>query len=265
MTDPETTRVGSQAHYEDPAYYDQAYRRRREDVRFYADLAEERGGPVLELGCGTGRVSLALAERGVEVLGVDAMAPMLARAEERLAKRPARIRERLSFRRGDLRALRLKRRFPLVIAPFNVFMHLYTRRDVERALATVKRHLRRGGRFAFDVRMPDARELARDPERVYKAGKVTRPETGRRYHYRERFAYDPVDQIQTIEMAFVGDGDPLDFHMTPLTHRQFYPAELEALLHYNGFTLLERWGDFERGPLDEASESQVLLCRARGQ
>ena len=195
---------------------------------------------------------------------LDVEEPIGRGEEARLAKRPARVRERVAFRRGDLRALRLKRRFPLVIAPFNVFMHLYTRRDVERALATVKRHLRRGGRFAFDVRMPDARELARDPERVYKAGKVTRPETGRRYHYRERFAYDPVDQIQTIEMAFVGDGDPLDFHLTPLTHRQFYPAELEALLHYNGFTLLERWGDFERGPLDEASESQVLLCRARG-
>ncbi|MEM9074804.1 MAG: class I SAM-dependent methyltransferase, partial [Myxococcota bacterium] len=76
-------RAGTDAHYEDGQYYDQVYRRRRKDVRFYADLAEARGGPVLELGCGTGRVTRAIADRGMDVVGVDRMEPMLRRARER--------------------------------------------------------------------------------------------------------------------------------------------------------------------------------------
>lgn len=258
-------REGTEAHYRDAAYYDQAYRRRRFDVRFYQSLAESVGGPVLEWGCGTGRVSFAMAEHA-DVVGVDPMAEMLARAEARRARLTRRVRDRVQLRRGDIRSSRLRQRFPLVVAPFNVLMHLYTRQDLEKALANVARHLRRGGRFVFDVRNPHPRELGRDPQRVYRAGQVTR--TGAdgekaRYHYRERFDYDPVTQVQRIEMAFIGVDDPADFEIMPLAHRQFFPAELEALLHYNGFTVVERYGDFDRAPLDDESEVQVIVARAR--
>ena len=168
MADEDVLREGSESHYRDAAYYDQAYRRRREDRAWYVALAKERlrpGGRVLELGCGTGRISVALAEAGFSVVGVDAMAPMLKQAEARRDKRPKRVRERLRLVRGDLRRVRLGERFPLVISPFNVFMHLYTRRDVERALETVGTHLARGARFAFDVLLPDPVSLGRDPDR----------------------------------------------------------------------------------------------------
>lgn len=261
--DDDQLRTGTEAHYEDAAYYDQAYRRRKEDLRFYADFAELVGGPVLELGCGTGRVSLAMAARGPEVVGVDAMAPMLARAEERASKATREIRARVKFIRGDMREVRLRRRFPLVVAPFNVFMHLYERSDVERALATVRLHLQGGGRFLFDVRVPQVVELARRSDKIYSGGTMKIPSKGGRYHYRERFEWDPITQVQMIDLAFVGVDDPADFELTPLAHRQFFPAELEALLHYNGFEVLERFGDFEGGPLDAESESQILLCRGK--
>ncbi len=255
---------GAEAHYEDAGYYDQAYRRRREDVRFYAGLAAAlgEGGSVLELGCGTGRVSLAMAEH-VDVVGVDAMPAMLERARARLAKKPKRIRARLSLHQGDLRSFRARRKFPLVVAPFNVFNHLYTRSDFERAIATVKAHLAPGGLFVFDIRLPDARELARDPDRVYRVGQVVRGtgDARRKVFYRERFEYDPVTQIQTIDMAFVGVDDPLHFEITPLTQRHYFPAELEALLAYNGLAIEERHGDFEGNELDEVSDSQILFCR----
>ncbi|MBX3247208.1 MAG: class I SAM-dependent methyltransferase [Myxococcales bacterium] len=261
--DEEQLRSGTEAHYEDAAYYDQAYRRRKEDLRFYADFAELVGGPVLELGCGTGRVALAMAERGVAVVGVDPMPTMLARAEERVSKAKREVRERVELVRADMRRVRLRRRFPLVVSPFNVFMHLYERRDVERALATVRAHLRRGGRFLFDVRVPQVAELARRSDKIYSGGTLTIPSKGGRYHYRERFEWDPIAQVQMIDLAFVGVDDPADFELTPLAHRQFFPAELEALLHYNGFEVLERFGDFEGGPLGPDSESQIVLCKAR--
>jgi len=263
MIDDDTLREGTRAHYEDGAYYEQAYRRRRDDVRFYANLAEEHGegGRVLELGCGSGRVTREIARRGVEVVGVDLVQAMLDHAAARLLKEPKRVRERIRLVRGDLRSVRLEERFDLVVSPFNVFMHLYARRDVERALETVRAHLERGALFVFDVLMPYPEMLSRDPARVYKVGKVKRG--GREYHYRERFEYDPVRQVQQTDLAFVGVDDPADFHLTPLTQRQFFPAELEALLHYNGFAIVERFGDFERRPMDDDADSQILVCRPR--
>ncbi len=268
-----TLREGTEAHYRDPRYYDQTYRRRRGDVRYYVAQARRFGGPVLELGVGTGRVALALARSGFDVLGVDRSEPMLAHARARAEKLPRAARERLVLEAGDLRTFRAggakrargarlpKGGFPLVIAPFNVFMHLYTREDVEAALATAKAHLGRDGRLVFDVLLPYPDGLARDPLRLYRAGHVTRPDDGKRYRYSESFEYDPASQVQIVRMFFEDEGDDRRTLVTPLAHRQFFPAELEALLHYNGFAIEERFGGFEGEPLDRGAESQVIVAR----
>lgn len=261
--EPRRSATGSDAHYEDGRYYDQAYRRRRQDVLFYTDLATKSGGPVLELGVGTGRVALAIAKAGVEVVGIDPMAPMLEQAHQRLERLPRAARDRVELRQGDLERLRLRRKFPLVIAPFNVWMHLYTREEVERGFATVRHHLDAGGRFAFDVLLPDPASLARNPAKRYRGGEVPHPRDGVRYRYSEYFSYDPASQIETVIMDFEHPDHKARSFCTPLTQRQFFPAELEALLHYNGFDLESLWGDFDGGPITAATESQVLIARAR--
>lgn len=260
-TKPSAT--GSQAHYENGRYYDQAYRRRRHDVRFYTDLAVDTGGPVLELGAGTGRVALAIAKAGLEVVGVEPMAPMRERAMERLERLPRAVRDRIELRAGDVERLRLRRRFPLVIAPFNVWMHLYTREEIERGFATVRHHLEHGGRFAFDVLLPDPVSLSRDPNRRYRGGEVPHPRDGARYRYSEYFRYDPASQIETIMMDFEHPQGERGSFCTPLTQRQFFPAELEALLHYNGFRVESHTGDFDGSAITAATESQVVIARLR--
>ncbi len=254
---------GAEAHYEDGPYYDQAYRRRRHDVRFYLAHAEESGGPVLELGVGTGRVALAIAKAGIDVVGVEPMAPMLKHAEARLSRLPRAARERLELRQGSLETLRLRRRFPLVIAPFNVWMHLYTREQLERGFATVRHHLRRGGRFVFDVLLPDPASLARNPSKRYRGGRVPHPKDGVRYRYSEYFSYDPATQIETVMMDFEHPDKPRRSFCTPLSQRQLFPAELEALLHYNGFVVESHTGDFDDSPIDRATESQAIVASVR--
>lgn len=253
--------AGTSAHYEDPAYYAKTYRDRTDDVRYYVALAAERGGPILEYGCGNGRIALPLARAGLDVVGVDLSAPMLADLRAQLRREPPAVRERITVRRGDMRALRLRRRFPLVLCPFNAFLHLYDRRDVERFLQRAREHLAAGGELVFDVSVPQPEELARDPARPHHAPRFRYPD-GPLVRYSERFDYDPVRQVLFVAMEF-SPLDGSDPWMTPLAHRQFFPRELEALLHYNGFAVDDIHGDFTGEPLSAASATMIFHCRPR--
>jgi SAM-dependent methyltransferase len=265
--------AGSRAHYDDAAYYSKTYDRRTDDVAFYVDLAERCGGAVLEYGAGNGRIALPIARAGLTLVGVDLSGPMLEDFAARLAREPAAVRRRVTLRRGDMRHVRFGRRFDLVICSFNTFLHLYTRTDVERFLARVRRHLTPRGLFAFDVSMPSASEQARDPNRAYHCPRFRYPATGEMVRYTERFDYDMLRQILFVEMEFFPEPKPhaeggrpnraKESWVTPLAHRQYYPLELEALLHYNGFTVQETYGDYERGTLDRYSEEMIFVCRPR--
>lgn len=256
--------AGSSAHYEDPAYYSKTYRGRLDDVRYYVDLSQANGGPVLEYGCGNGRIALPIARSGVRITGVDLSAPMLADLRGRLAREPDEVRDRVTLKRGDMRSARVKGRFPLVICTFNAFLHLYARRDVERFLARVREHLAPGGELVFDISIPEPIELSRDPSRAYATPRFLYPREGGGVlvKYTERFDYDKIRQVLFVAMEFSPvDGGPS--WMTPLAHRQFYPTELEALLHYNGFETLARHGDFDGAPLDASSDKLITRCRVR--
>jgi SAM-dependent methyltransferase len=256
---------GAVAHYQDASYYDLAYKRRRKDVRFYVELSRASKGAVLELGAGTGRVALELARDGKTVVAVEPSVPMLQRAKEKAAALPAAAQAKLTFKKGDMRSLRLKQTFPLVIAPFNVFMHLYSRVDLERALATVRAHLAPRGRFVFDVLMPDLRAMVRDPGRMYRCPRVIHPDTGREYEYFEAFDYDPLREVQLMSLVFQSVDELEDLRVLPLSQRQFFPQELDLLLHYNGFVIEQVWGDFDKSPRTGDSESQIVVCSlARG-
>ncbi len=255
--------AGTAAHYEDPAYYTKTYARRTDDVRYYVDLAVASGGQVLEYGCGNGRITLPVARAGVRITGVDLSAPMLGDLREQLGREPRDVSSRVSLRRGDMRALRLGRRFPLVICPFNAFLHLYTRSDVERFLARAREHLTPRGELVFDVSMPEPAELARDPAKAYATPRFRYPGDPGIVRYTERFDYDKLRQVLFVAMEFapVLGGDPW---MTPLAHRQFYPQELEALLHYNGFRIAALRGDFSEEAATKDSSTLILHCRPRG-
>ncbi|HEX6246030.1 MAG TPA: class I SAM-dependent methyltransferase, partial [Polyangiales bacterium] len=195
-------------------------------------------------------------------LGIEPVSAMLAHAKHKALALPRAAQARLTLRRGDARRLRLNRKFGLVIAPFNVFMHLYTRRDLEQALASVRAHLAPRGRFVFDVTMPDLRLMTRTPGRLYRAPDVVHPRTGARYQYFEAFEYDAARQVQLVSMVFQNLDDLSDVKSLPLSQRQFFPEELKALLHYNGLQVEHMWGDFERGVLNQDSETQVIVARA---
>ncbi|MBX3228359.1 MAG: class I SAM-dependent methyltransferase [Labilithrix sp.] len=251
--------AGAAAHFEDPAYYAQAYARRRDDVVYYRALAEEHGA-VLEHGIGNGRIAIPIAQAGVEVVGVDASRPMLADLRARLRREPVAVRRRVTAKHGDLRKVKLGRRFPLVICPFNTALHLYDRADVEQWLARVREHLAPRGELVFDVAMPMPEDLARDPAAPYRIPPFEHPTLGH-VRYREHFDYDRVRQVLFVSMVF--EPKRGEERMTPLAHRQFFPREMEALLHYNGFDVTALHGDFTHGPLTQRSDVMVFHARPR--
>jgi SAM-dependent methyltransferase len=254
---------GAAAHYRDAAYYDKTYGSRRADVDYYVALAKKIGGPVLEYGVGNGRVALEIARLGVDVVGIDASRAMLDDLEVKLAKAP-RLKGRVTTRLGDMRRVRLKRRFPLIIAPFNVVLHLYTRRDIEQFLARVQQHLAPGGRFVFDFSAPRVADLAVDPARKYGAPRVRHPSHGGVVKYAERFEYDDWRQTLWCLMEF----SPVDGSASwevPLAHRQFFPQEMAALLHYNGFPKQVWTQDFSDQPATAEADSWVVACQPQKQ
>jgi len=252
---------GALAHYADPAYYTQCYRSRRHDVDYYVRLARVCAGSVLEFGCGNGRITLAMAQAGANVCGVDLSKPMLMDLEQRLTKVPVTLRNRIRLIQGDMRNVQLGQRFALIIAPFNVMLHLYTRSDVEQFLLNVKSHLEPGGQFVCDVSLPLVADLARSPYKRYKAPAFVHPQTKQKIKYTERFEYDPIRQLLLIWMEFVPeDGTPP--WTIPLTHRQFFPCELEAHFQHAGFSSFQITSDFTDEAPAAHTDSLVVTCTA---
>lgn len=256
--------LGAREHYLDAALYDHEYRRRRADVRWYVELAQRLLGPsgrILELGAGTGRVTVPLARAGYQVTALDHEPAMLAGLDERRRKLPAAVAARITPVLGDLRGFALGRRFDLIIAAFNVVEHLYTRVEVDACLRAARRHLRPGGHLAFDVQLPDPSWLARDASRRWARTRFTHPVTGEALYYSTNHDYDPVSQIVVIRLYYTPERRGRE-RVVVLSQRKFFPAELEALVAHAGLRMVERHGDFDGGPLGPGSDSQVLVCRA---
>jgi SAM-dependent methyltransferase len=255
--------AGATQHFDDAEYYDAAYRKRRSDVHFYTRLAEECAGPVLEYGIGTGRIALPIARAGIHVTGVDFSRPMLAALRAKLLREAPDVRSRVRAVRGDMRRTMLRRRFPLIIAPFNTVLHLYDRIDVERFFGRVRSHLSPGGRFVFDFSLPRAENIGADPNRRYGAPRFRHPRASSLVRYGERFDYDPFRQVLLVNMEFSPEDGTAPWTV-PLAQRQFFPREMEALLHYNGFSDLRWSGDFTEDGPDVDTDSIVVSCRAAG-
>ncbi len=240
-------------------YYDLINADLTEDIPFWLGLAAERGGPVLELGCGSGRVLLQLAREGVRAVGVDSSPAMLARARARLAQR-ADLRQRVTLVEQDLRALALEERFPLAILPLNTFAHLLTFDDQRAALIGIRDHLAPGGRLALDI--PNAAEVFASPTGGLTLERTVRDET-RKVDLMEfsTLALDRTAQLGHIIWIYdeVASDGALRRTRIPMTLRYTFPAEMRALLELAGLKLIGLFGGYQREPFEEGSLRMLVL------
>ena len=274
MREDET--AGALEPFEDAALYDWEYRRRRDDVRFYRMLADERGGPVLDLACGTGRLMLPLLGDGHVVVGVDHAPAMLARAAARLARLRPSPRRRALLVRGDLARLPLAPagRFAFAIVAFHGIQHLVDDADLLELLGRARAALVPGGWLAFDVFAPEpgflTRVAAAGPERRWHRTLFRHPASRRREAYTASYALDA--RRRTLLTTFhYQPVDALGRRRGPerhvrLCHRQLSPTEIADFLTRAGLELLQSWGDFRGAPLGNGAragttEQHVYLAR----
>ncbi len=150
------------------------------DTDFYRRLAGETGGPILEVGCGTGRVATALAADGHEVVGVDLSTPMLRLAEQRRGALSADAAARLSFQLADMTTLDLGRDFALIVTPARVFQFMLTSAAQRQALAALRTHLRPNGRLVLDLFDPRLDRVVPSAGVTTRGGELIHPTTGNR-------------------------------------------------------------------------------------
>jgi SAM-dependent methyltransferase len=225
------------------------------DVGFYRTLAHEVGGPVLELGCGTGRILLPIARDGIDCVGLDSSPAML---EELRAKAPP---ANLSLVEGRMEQFDLGgQRFALITCPFRAFSHLLEVEAQLAALACIRRHLAPHGVFALDVFDPDPALLARseDPEHL----SITYDEGGQRMERWDTVRRDRSRQLLEVDFRYTG-GPPDLIGTTRIQLRWFHRFELEHLLARAGFTGLQFFGTFDRQPWKPGGET-IVLARADG-
>ena len=217
------------------------------DVAFYKEQAAQTGGPVLEIGCGTGRLTIPLARMGLKVTAVDASPAMLEQLRAKLAAEPAEIRDRVEVAQADAAALSLARRdFALAVLPFNVLMLIADFEAERRTLAGVAAHLAPGGRLALDVMNPLTLALEADNRPVPSEARRN-PLTGNPYVKNSRNTRLDERQRQRVygwydELLPDGEQTICDFSFH---WRLIFRWELELMLAEAGFTPTRVAGDFE--------------------
>ena len=248
-------------------YYDLSHDPLTDDIRFILDLAATVAGPVLEIGCGSGRLLMPLARAGFDVVGVDTSSEMLARARLRLAAEPPEVRARVQLIEADVRELNLSpmEPFGLILFGYNTFMH-FDEAGAGAALKRLRPLLRAGGRLLIDVVNPVLLSMATDdPDFMLEdvLEDEVHGETIRQYT-----AYESVMGEQAVDVAWVyevesaagASGDGPKQTKARMRYFYLYPHQYDLLLTLTGFRLVNLLGDYGSEPFDEDSDRLILLA-----
>ena len=251
----------------DADYYDYYALGNPGDVDFYVAKAKASGGVTLEIGCGTGRVTIPIARAGVEIVGLDIAQGMLDEADRKLAAEPAEVKARVRWVQGDMRTFSLGRRFGLVIIPYRSFQYMMTPQQQIECLQVISRHLDHGGLLVFDIFDPDIGYVAAHQGALGAAQKLHArfmyPPTGTEVLVWESSEYDQelqvLTQIRTFEELSPAHMGVSRLH-SGLEMRYTFRFEMEHALRRAGFEVVVLHSDFEEAQFTPGKD-QVWVAR----
>lgn len=235
-----------------------------EDIAFWLGLADEVGGPVLDVGSAVGRVTLPIAMRGHQVCALDGSQGMLDALVSSLVDESLEVAARVTTARCDFRQIDLgDRRFRLAIMPMNSLQALLTRDEQLACLRGIRRHIASGGVFAFDVAMPDLDSITSSIGQVNPGATWRDPTSGASLAHASVFeTVDPTSatvEFTTTIAETDADGNVAAYVRSHVVHL-FSPTELWELLHEAGFEVHAVYGDFAGTPFSSAAEHQICRC-----
>ena len=237
--------------------------RTRADIDFFVEAARASGGPILEVGCGTGRVLIPTARGGTDIVGLDLSPHMLQVCRERLKNEPEAVRSKIRLVQADMRHFDLGKTFKLVTLPFRPFQHLTTVDDQLSCLQSIHRHLVRGGRLILDLFNPSLEMLVADNLELEFGDEpeFTTPD-GRHVIRRQRIcSRDYANQVNQIELIYYVTHP--DGRKERLVHastmRYLYRFEAEHLLVRCGFEVEEVYADYDRSPYGSKYPGELIF------
>ena len=244
-------------------FYDLDYEPFQDDVAFYLGLAEHTGGPLLELGCGTGRLLLPLARAGYEITGVDLSEQMLQVARGKMADLGQSAARRISLVQADMRTLDLPTGFRLAFIAFNSFMHLTTQVDQLQALQAWHQTLVPGSLLVIDIDNPDPQQLAQIDGRVELQNRWLDPATGATVLKQVTRTLDAARQIQHVVFIYdeVFPDGRLSRTLAPFDARYLQRFEGELLLDKAGFAVEQVYGSYDLDPFTGESDRMIFVAR----
>ena len=209
---------------------------------------------ILELCCGSGRLTIPIAEDGYNISGVDYTFSMLEQAKAKASEAGLEI----SFIEADIRTLDLQNKYDLIFIPFNSIHHLYLNEDLFKAFNTVKKHLKTGGRFLLDCFNPNIQYIVEHEKKQIEVAAYTTKD-GREILIKQLMRYERKTQINRIEWHYFINGK-FD-SIQNLDMRLFFPQELDTYLDWNGFKIIHKFGSFEEEAFYDSSEKQIFVCQ----
>jgi len=238
----------------------------RTDLQFYLDYARQSRGPVLELGCGTGRVCIPIAAEGIDVVGLDLSPAMLAICRQKLAAQPDSTRRRVRLLRADMADFSLRRRFGLIIVPFRAFQHLLETDQQLACLRRVRQHLRPDGRFILDVFDPNYNRLTGPfPSEQGTDFDVTFGDGTRLIRRSRILGHEKARQLQHVEFEFELHQPARSVHTSTAVFymRCIFRPEAEHLLARAGLRVEHLFGDYRRMPYPPGNDL-IFVCQRDG-
>ena len=237
--------------------YEAEHRGWTDDLDLYQALAARAGDPVLELGCGSGRVAIALADAGYDVRGIDMSEAMLAIARANVAGR----RLPVAFASGDMRRFTSQREFGLVFCALDTLLHLQSTRDVLDTMASAHRVLRAGGLLAFDIMNPTPDLLAMGDRVVRHQSTFAGPGDTEVTHF---VSWDIDPDAQTIATThfydWLREGEAVRRRRTSFRLRYLERDEVEAVLRATGFARSEVYGSAQLDPFEPDSDRMIFVA-----
>ncbi len=241
--------------YFDGEHYD-SWTEREVDIPFYKEQVKKYGEPVLELGCGTGRITIPIARKGHEITGLDISKQLLERGKEKAEEEDLDI----EWIRGDMKDFYLDRKFNLIFVAFNSIHHILTLEDMEKVLKNVKEHLKPDGRFIIEFFNPDLDILNRDPTEEHDVIEYEDPKGRGKVKITESTNYERANQIMHLKWFYELDGKVKEKEWSI---RVWFPKEVEAIIKYNGLEIEHKYGDFDESPMTNNSAQHILICKKR--